>query len=221
MSLVIFNGSPRGKSSNSKLMSDSFLKGFLSTTEENSDIYYLINKKETGAHKEAFKNAEEVIFIFPLYTDAMPGMVKEFFEEVEEYDSSGKKIGFIVHSGFPEAVHSMCLAEYLKRFSEIIKAEYIGTVITGESEALKFMSEKMKNKKLSPFYNLGREYGLNHEFNREITNELGKTYKFNKFILAVLKVLISLGIFNIGWDKVLKKNNSFQKRFYKPYQNSK
>ena len=115
----------------------------------------------------------------------------------------------------------MCLAEYLKRFSEIIKAEYIGTVITGESEALKFMSEKMKNKKLSPFYNLGREYGLNHEFNREITNELGKTYKFNKFILAVLKVLISLGIFNIGWDKVLKKNNSFQKRFYKPYQISK
>ena len=219
MSLVIFNGSPRGKGSNSKLMADSFLNGFSSETKEESKVFYLINKNDIELHKEEFRNAENVIFIFPLYTDAMPGMVKEFFEEIEEYNSVGKKIGFIVHSGFPEAVHSACLAEYLKRFTEIIKAEYTGTVISGESEALKFIPEKMRNKKLAPFYILGSKYVVNYEFDTEVTAKLGKIYRLNGFILAILKICISLGILNINWNKILKKNGSLHKRLNKPYQN--
>jgi NAD(P)H-dependent FMN reductase len=218
MSLVIFNGSPRGEKSNSGLMADSFVKGFSSETEENISIFYLINKKEMNIHKEEFRRAEEVIFIFPLYADAMPGIVKEFFEEVEEYDSAGKRIGFIIHSGFPETVHSACLAEYLQRFAEIIKAEYMGTVISGESESLKFVPEKMKNKKLSPFYHLGKKYALDREFNEDITLELGKLYKFNVFILIILRICIFLRIFNIMWNKELKKNGSLDKRFARPYQ---
>ena len=148
----------------------------------------------------------------------MPGMVKEFFEEAEEYNSENKKIGFIVHSGFPEAVHSECLAEYLKRFTEIIKAEYTGTVIAGESEALKFLDEKMQNKKLTPFHTLGSGYALNNKFDSEITGNLRKIRKFNGFILVILKICISLGIFNINWNKILKKNGSMDKRLAKPYQ---
>ena len=69
MSLVIFNGSPRGTGSNSKLMADSFLKGFAAESSEESKVFYLIKKKDLELHKEEFKNAEKVIFIFPLYTD--------------------------------------------------------------------------------------------------------------------------------------------------------
>ena len=218
MSLVIFNGSPRGAGSNSKLMADSFLKGFLSETNEESKMFYLINKKELELHKEEFKNAEKIIFIFPLYADGMPGMVKEFFEEVEDYNSKGKKIGFIIHSGFPEAVHSKCLAEYLKRFTEIINADYAGTAIKGGSESFQFIPEKMLNKKLAPFYALGREYALNCKFDMETIKELGKLYKFNGFMVIILKICISLGIFNIHWNKILKKNGSLDKRLAKPYQ---
>ena len=219
MSLVIFNGSPRGTGSNSKLMADSFLKGFAAESSEESKVFYLIKKKDLELHKEEFKNAEKVIFIFPLYTDAMPGMVKEFFEEAEEYNSENKKLGFIVHSGFPEAIHSECLAEYLKRFAEIIKAEYTGTVIAGGSEALKFTDEKMQNKKLAPFYALGSGYASNSKFDSEITENLSKIRRFNGFILVILKICISLGIFNINWNKILKKNGSMDKRLAKPYKN--
>ena len=45
MSLVIFNGSPRGTGSNSKLMADSFLKGFAAESNEESKVFYLIKKK--------------------------------------------------------------------------------------------------------------------------------------------------------------------------------
>ena len=218
MSLVIFNGSPRGTGSNSKLMADSFLKGFAAESSEESKVFYLIKKKDLELHKEEFKNAEKVIFIFPLYTDAMPGMVKEFFEEAEEYNSENKKIGFIVHSGFPEAIHSECLAEYLKRFAEIIKAEYTGTVIAGGTEALKFIDEKMQNKKLVPFYTLGSRYALSSKFDSEITADLRKIHKFNGFILVILRICISLGVFNINWNKILKKNGSMDKRLAKPYQ---
>ena len=217
MSLVIFNGSPRGMGSNSRLIADFFLKGFTAESKEESKVFYLIKKKDIELYKEEFKNAEKIIFIFPLYTDAMPGMVKEFFEEVEEYNSGNKKIGFIIHSGFPEAVHSECLAEYLQRFAEIIKAEYTGTVIAGGTEALKFINEKMQNKKLAPFYTLGNRYALNNEFDSEITVNLRKIRQFNGFILIILKMCISLGIFNINWNKILKKNGSMDKRLTKPY----
>ena len=218
MSLVIFNGSPRGTAGNSKLITDPFLKGFAAETNEQSRVFYLIKKKELELHKEEFKNAEKIIFIFPLYTDAMPGMVKEFFEEVEEYNSEGKKIGFIIHSGFPEAVHCECLAEYLQGFTEIIRAEHTGTVIYGGSESLKFVSEKMKNKKFLPFYILGSRYALDSKFDGEITAKLKKLYRFNGFLLVILKICISLGIFNIHWNKMLKKNGSLGKRLNRPYQ---
>ena len=78
---------------------------------------------------------------------------------------------------------------------------------------------EMKNKKLSPFYILGKKYAADCKFDGEITAQLRKLYRFNSFILIGLKICITLGIFNIHWNRILKKNGSLNKRLAAPYQN--
>ena len=102
MSLIIFNGSPRGRQSNSGLIAESFLNGFKSKNEEETEFFYLSETKNVNRNKEIFsyENSDKIIFVFPLYTDAMPGLVKEFFESLEPKnkkfsDKTKKNIGFI------------------------------------------------------------------------------------------------------------------------------
>ncbi|MEA1911499.1 MAG: NAD(P)H-dependent oxidoreductase [Spirochaetota bacterium] len=80
-----------------------------------------------------------LLFVFPLYVDSMPGITKAFFELMENYKEyfSGKPVYFIIHSGFPEMIHSKALSRYLSYFSgKIMNMNYKGTVIIGWSEAL-------------------------------------------------------------------------------------
>lgn len=218
MKLTIFNGSPRGLNSNSKLLSDSFLKGFSSICSDEIEEYFLKDKKNIYLYKEAFINADKVIFIFPLYVNSMPGIVKNFFETLENSNFKDKKIGFIIHSGFPETVHCENLEKYLERLVEILNGEYLGTVIKGGSEGLKYVSEKMRNKSLDKFYNLGRIFGEENKFDRKIITDLKKIYRFNDFTLFILKLLNFMGLFDIHWNKELKKNKSYHKRYDRPYE---
>lgn len=217
MKLVIFNGSPRAGKSNSKFFIDSFKKGYSSSSNNECDSFYLYHTNKFDEYVGHFSEADTIIFVFPLYTDAMPGMVKLFFESLENQKVSGKKIGFIVHSGFPESSQSNCIKKYLKRFVEIINCNYIGTVVKGGSESLQFVPDKMKNKTLLDFYNLGYFFGENETFNFEIVTKLGKPYKFNFFILLVIKILNSLRVLDVHWNGILKKNDAFEKRYDRPY----
>ena len=217
MKLTIFNGSPRAKSSNSKILSDSFISGFSASSNENPEVFFLSETEKFSEYKEIFCKSDMILFIFPLYVDAMPGIVKLFFEILENTNTENKKIGFIVHSGFPESIHSICLEKYLKRFVDIINGEYLGTVIKGGSESLKFITEKMRNKVLSQFYDLGYSFGLNNTFDKKLAEKLAKPVNFNNFTVFILKILNSIGVFNINWNKILKKNKVYAKRFDKPY----
>ena len=98
MSLTIFNGSPRGKNSNSSVITNWFLQGY----KNNSEVCYLNKVNELPTQTEAFVDADEVLMVFPLYVDGMPGQVKAFFEALLPHKSAleGKKITYIIHSGF-------------------------------------------------------------------------------------------------------------------------
>lgn len=80
MKLVIINGSPRYKKSNSKILIDEFLKGFYSFDREVAEIYFLADSKQRKEAVKALMDNDIILIIFPLYTDSMPGIVKEFFE---------------------------------------------------------------------------------------------------------------------------------------------
>ncbi len=219
MDIVIFIGSPRRKKSNSRLLAENFIKGFNSVDNTEVPLYYLADTKKTEEHKEIFEKAENVIIIFPLYTDSMPGIVKYFFETLHsEGTYENKNVGFIVQSGFPEAHHSVYLERYLKKFSQRMKFNYLGTVIKGGVEGIQIMPPNMTKKLFTAFEQLGEYFGKNRTFDNSIVEKLGKPYKLSKFRIVVFKLLQILGITNFYWNYNLKKNNAMEKSFNKPFQ---
>jgi len=77
---VIYNGSPRGNHSNSKLIIEKIIMGMREQGAENIEVRNLINIKEHKMWAENFSSTENNLFVFPLYVHAMPGSVMKFFE---------------------------------------------------------------------------------------------------------------------------------------------
>jgi FMN-dependent NADH-azoreductase len=101
--LAIFNGSPRETKSYSTILIHNFLKGYNNYDHSDFIIHYLAGTQKNSEHIEKFPEANTIIIIFPLYTEAMLSQVKYFIESIESVVSSGKSFGLIVQSGFPEA----------------------------------------------------------------------------------------------------------------------
>lgn len=218
MKLIIFNGSPRNKKSNSKILIEHFLEGYHRVLSDEVPIYYLANLAKMDDHIKAFEKAETAIIIFPLYCDSMPGLVKEFFERISILEKTqGKRVGFIVQSGFPEAIHSTLVERYLQKLTARQKWDYLGTVIKGGVEGIQIMPPMMTKKLFAHFNKLGEHFAKANEFSPDIIKRLGIPYKLSKRQLVTFKIGGKLGLTNFYWNSNLKKNNAFEKRFNKPY----
>lgn len=222
MTLTIFNGSPRRHKSNSTLLTEHFLEGYHSIREgENIRICYLADPRMLQENLEVFNQSEYVILIFPLYTDCMPGLVKEFFELLPVKDDSpaSVKLGFIVQSGFPESNHSIYVERYLKKLAQRLNYSYLGTVIKGGVEGIRSMPPSMNKKVFKGFYRLGLHFAKNGEFSGEIMEEMKNPVKFNNMGLIIFRFLKLAGLVNYYWKSNLKKNRAYRQRNNKPYGN--
>lgn len=218
MQLTIFNGSPRRRKSNSKLLINKFLEGYAKENTSNVPVYYIASKKEVEKRKEAFKNAEIVILFLPLYVDSMPGIVKEFFEDIATLkDIKVKKIGFVIQSGYPESIHSVFLEKYLKKLSQRFGIEYIGTIIKGGVEGIQTMPNWMTNKLFVNFIGLGEYFAKHNEFDVKIKKKLAKPYKMSKLLLFIFNVLKRTELLNFYWNRNLRLNNAYAERYNHPY----
>ncbi|MBC8059727.1 MAG: NAD(P)H-dependent oxidoreductase, partial [Clostridiaceae bacterium] len=165
---------------------------------------------------ETLKSADYVLVIFPLYTDSMPGITKDFFEYMERNKGvlSGKPISFIIHSGFPEACQSRNVMKYTEYFSKLLGMKYMGSIIMGGSEALSAAPESMFRKKIEAFKSIGRSIYEYKEFEAADKIIISKPETLPSIQIFVLK---HLNVSNLFWNSTLKKNNAFKKRFDKPY----
>ncbi len=219
MKLVIFNGSPRNKKSNSKILIEHFLNGYSRFCPEPVPVHYLADRKDQEEQTEAFRNAEMVILIFPLYTDCMPGIVKEFFEHIAAIKrTSSKKMGFMVQSGFPEAVHSISIERYLEKLAGRLQCEYLGTIIKGGVEGIQVMPHAMTRKLFGSFEDLGEYFAKNEAFSAKIMEKLRKPFKMPFIKRFFFSMINKTGVTNFYWNSNLKKNNAFEKRFDRPYE---
>lgn len=218
MKLAIFNGSPRQKKSNSKLLIDKFLEGFSSISNENYTVDYLGKIKNNAEHLSNFQQADVVIVIFPLYTDSMPGIVKQFFELIYHNASNYQKsIGFIIQSGFPETIHSSFVVKYLEKLTKRLKCNYLGSVIKGGVEGIQIQPPFITAKLFANFYQLGYYFAQNKVFCQDIVKKMNKPYKMNAFRRGVFKLMKKTGLANFYWNHNLKKNNAYEIRFDKPF----
>ena len=218
MQLTVFNGSPRNKKSNSKILMEYFLEGYAKVKSEPVSIYYLANTALMDEHVAAFKAAHTVIFIFPLYADSMPGLVKEFFERIAPLpDMEGKRVAFIVQSGFPEAIHSIYVERYLKKLSARCNFDYLGTLIKGGVEGIQVMPSSMTGKLFNSFRNLGEFFARENQFDPGIVDSLRKPLRMSKTRLFFFNVGCKIGLANMYWNMNLKKNKAYHIRDARPF----
>jgi len=216
MRLVVVNGSPRGRKSNS----DKIIQWPLSEMKANEDFVYekvyATDLKERAKQMEVLKSADYILVIFPLYTDSMPGITKDFFEHMEKSKDflAGKPISFIIHSGFPEACQSRNIERYTEYFSKLLGMKYMGSIIMGGSEALTAAPESMFGKKIKAFKSIGRSISKCKEFEAADKIIISKPETLPKFQVFLMKYF---NFSNFFWSSLLKKNNAYEKRFDKPY----
>ncbi|SET34391.1 NADPH-dependent FMN reductase [Natronincola peptidivorans] len=219
MQLVIFNGSPRGKNSNSEVIIQWLIEGLQQEADNPIDLLYLNKTQNHQSYISRIQASDTALIVFPLYTDCMPGIVMAFFEALEPLRKSlsGLKLGFVVHSGFPEAHQSRFVEKYLQWLAEELDAKYMGTVIMGSSEGIRSMSSSMTKKKRKLFNQLGNSLLLENQFNVEIVKKIAGREKMSNFAAQCFSILSKTGITNYYWNSQLKKNKVYQDRFAKPY----
>ena len=64
MKLTVFNGSPRGKESNTGVLLEHFLNGFIETQGNTYKLAYLIRVRERNNFVEMFQQAEQALLGF-------------------------------------------------------------------------------------------------------------------------------------------------------------
>jgi NAD(P)H-dependent FMN reductase len=219
MKLTIFNGSPRGPKSNTKILLEHFLRGFLETPGNSYEIYSLNRIHEAAAFQQAFGQAEAVLLAFPLYTDAMPGIVKAFIETLQPYcdRSHNPPIGFVVQSGFMEATHSRHVEKYLVKLASRLGSEYTGTIVKGGVEGIQIQPPSMTRKLFETFYRIGLTFGQTGRFDEAVLRQLAQPERLTWPMTLLLFVMGKIGLANFYWDSQLKANRAYERRFARPY----
>ena len=218
MSLVVFNGSPRGKKSNSTVISNWFIEGY---TNHDYTVKYLNRISEQKSLAESAGKYDELLFVFPLYVDGMPGQVKNFFELLIPYkdELKNKKVTFIIHSGFSEAIQSRALEQYLNGFSDNMGLKNHGVIIIPGSEGFKLMPSAMTAKKREAIIRLAKEFERETEYNSSDLSYLRSRESYSFPMRILFRAAALLGLTNMYWNSNLKKNNAYKERFAAPYLN--
>lgn len=212
MKLISVIGSPRGKKSNSTVISDWF-------NQEPSETLYLNKIKQHLEYVKTLKDATHIVFIFPLYVDGMPAQVKAFFEEMEKVKLHfvGKKVTYIIHSGFPDGIHLENLKKYLNYYSKLMSFKNYGVICIPGSEGFRLMPENMTKKKSEIVSNLGQQFIKNQAFPDDALVKLQGPLRFSKMKITGFKLASGMGLTNFYWNSNLKKNDAYHKRFDQPY----
>lgn len=218
MKLAIFNGSPRGTSSNTAILLQHFLDGFHETAGHNHTLTYLNQIKESEHHVKEFEDADACMLAFPLYTDAMPGIVKHFIEALADFDGQAKKhLVFMIQSGFPEAVHCSFVEKYLEKLAKRWNCVYAGTILKGGVEGLQVKPPSMTRKLLELITSLGRTYGAATRLDPDILAKLRKPFRYGPVTLIVMRLIRLTGLLDFYWKMQLKKYDALDRQFDQPY----
>lgn len=217
MNLAIFNGSPRGSKSNTRILVRHFMEGFVETPGNRAEEHLLVQSSRRDEHRTAFSEAEAVILAFPLYVHAMPGLVKHFLEGLEPRDPmDGVSLGFVVQSGFPEGHHSRWLEPWLELLPARLGCRYLGTIVKGDVEGIQIQPRWLTSGLFQRFHTLGARFGQTGTFDAQLVRQLAEPEWLSRPRRAVFRVLVSTGLADLYWRTNLKKNGAWAQRFARP-----
>jgi len=220
MKRLALNGSPRGERSNSRAIIRWIAEGMVEAGGGTPGILELARTGELPAQREAFLDAEEVLLVFPLYTDSVPGIVKNFIDSLAGADPArlaGKRFAFVVQSGFPESFQSEAVAAYLARLAARLGFTLAGAAIRGNSEGLRLMPPQMTAKVRALFARLGRSLVEEGRFDADAVRRLARPRRLGFFTRLLLVLLKPTGLTDSYWRSMLRKHGAWDRRFDRPY----
>ncbi len=220
--LLLFNGSPRGRKGNTPIMLTQFGEGFSGVPGHSFQLLHLNRINSLEEQVKAFAEAECVWVGFPLYTDAMPALVKRFIEALETFrDRPGNPpMGFLVQSGFPEALHSRYVERYLEKLVERMGAPYAGTIVKGGGEGIRMMPDAVNRRLFTVLRGLGRGLAASGELDRDLLAQVAGRERYPSWMVPVMKTLVNVPLYQWYWNSQLKENEVFEDRFARPCQES-
>lgn len=214
---VIYNGSPRGNHSNSKLLIENIIMGMKTQGVEDIEVRNLIDIEKHEKWADSFSSFENNLFVFPLYVHAMPGSVMKFFELLKPINNTEVHMAFLVQSGFPETSQSYYLRPYLELITLRLGVSFDGIVIKGGIEGIQMKPEQANKKLFDQMRIIGETYAAKGIMDLSMKKEYEKEEHLSKGSQLLFSIASLTGLTNFYWDYNLKKNGAFEKRFAKPY----
>jgi NAD(P)H-dependent FMN reductase len=218
MKLTVFNGSPRGPKGNTEVLLNHLIAGWEMGDEHTHERFYLRRLADADRFVTAFGQAECVLIAFPLYTDAMPGIVKAFFESLAPLcgRETNPPLAFLVQSGFPEAVHSRYVERYLENLARRLGCPYLGTIVKGGCEGARMMPAE--SKLFLSLQQIGATWGQTGRLNEDQLQDLAKPERFPRWMGPLFRVLLKTRFGHQYWDSQLQENGAYERRFARPYE---
>lgn len=166
MHLVIISGAarPAAKSNTAKII-DALLRGF-EQDGNTFETWYLSDRKQWERARGAFAENTHILFALPLYVENIPGILLEFLEELPPKAQSGTQMAFLLQGGFPEASQLRCCEHFLETLPAKFGCEYAGTLIKGDMFGVNLMGDKLGEKMVRPFEEMGRRFAGTGRFTK-------------------------------------------------------
>ena len=219
-SLTVFNGSPRGRAGNTGLLAGALCDGYEAAGGGVAGPAILL--RDEGSHPDAaraFSEAERILLAFPLYADAMPGVVKAFIEALEPLCSreANAPIAFLVHSGFPEGTHARRIERYLGRLAARLRQPCLGTIVKGNSEGMRHRTADENAAVFAKLKMLGADLASGRPMSPDALAALASPERFPWWMVPIGHVMARLPAMSTYWDGMLKANGAYERRFARPY----
>ena len=222
-SLVLLNGSPRGERSSSMKMLKRVAEGWVRGGGAKPEVLHLVRRAQFQHAVEAFAGADVVLLGLPLYTDAMPALVKAYIEalaprvEAARAGGANPTLAFLVQGGFPEAAHSRPLERYLEKLAQRLGSHYAGTIVRGGGEALQAMPEQANRKLWAQLQMLGEQLARDGHFGAAELKAVAGIERFSRFGALLASIACRIPAIQFYWNGMLKKNGAWARRFAAPY----
>ncbi len=215
--ITVFNGSPRGKKGNTPIMLEEIMKGFSGEYK----IHHLVRVNEIDEQVMAFRNANCVWLGFPLYTDVMPGLVKNFIEGLEPLlgRNNNPALGFLVQSGFPEGTHSRYVERYLEKLAQRLNSPYLGTIVKGNGEGIRVMPAEATQSLFDNLQTLGKNLAETGKLNPEILETIAKPERYPRILGPIFRIFLNTKIAHSYFDGMMHENSAYERRNDQPFLN--
>lgn len=211
MNTILLNGSPKGNAHNSAsyLLAKAFTDGMQQACEIHSILKE--NRTELLTHLKQF---DHIIIILPNYIHGVPGNTLDFLYALPAADAK-QSLGFIIQCGFTEGSENELMSRFFDALAHRLRYEYMGTVMKGECAGLALMPN-MFRKLIKQFSEFGALYEQTGGFDKQYCDKFASPYMLSRFQERMFNATNPIGNY-IGWNKILKENNAFDKRLDCPY----